>query len=72
MRYNNGTDLFTDIGIVDTRRYSCVSALRELHRTFCMMDSSQRKVLKDWFDSHESITDAVNQFAEYDEVFSEL
>jgi len=40
MRYNNGTDLFTDIGIVDTRRYSCVSALRELHRTFCMMDSS--------------------------------
>ena len=72
MRHNNGTDLFTDIGIVDTRRYSCLSALRELHRTFCMMDSGQRQVLKDWFDSHKSITDAVNQFAEYDEVFSEL
>jgi hypothetical protein len=77
MQYGNSKDMFRSYS--PTSRHSRYAALflrvsiaRKLHRTFCMMDSSQRKVLKEWFDSHESITDAINEFAEYDEVFSEL
>jgi len=31
------------------------------------MDHGQRRILKEWFDSFDSITDAINAFAELEE-----
>ena len=67
MQYGNSKDMFKSIGIVDSRLFDCRSALEKLHTTFCYMDLGQRRILKEWFDSHESITDAINAFAECEE-----
>jgi hypothetical protein len=73
MQYNNCKDLFKEIGIVDSRLFSVRSALNELHSTFCHMDRGQRLILKEWFDSFDSITDAINAVAKYEEGnFSDL
>jgi hypothetical protein len=67
MQYGNSKDLFKDIGIVDSRLFAVRSTMERLHETFCYMDINQRRILKDWFDSFDSITDAINAFAELEE-----
>ena len=67
MQYNNSKDMFKEIGIVDSRLFAVRSTMERLHETFCYMDHGQRRILKEWFDSHESITDAINAFAELEE-----
>jgi hypothetical protein len=67
MQYGNSKDMFKEIGIVESRLFAVRLTLERLHECFCYMDPGQRRILKDWFDSHESITDAINAFAELEE-----
>jgi hypothetical protein len=65
--YGNSKDMFREIGIVDTRLYSMRRAMEELHTALAFADPDQRAIFTTWFDSHNGVRDAVNQWAKHEE-----